>query len=175
LGFAKITLFTTSAFVILAAFAVLATQSPLPALALGEYNDKPVKIEINSQAIDLAVVNGEYSHATGKWEISETSAFFAVASASPNSTSGNTLIYAHNRSNLFAKTVDLAIGDEIVVTTNSRKLYKYLVTGAEDVDPKNTTILSYQGRPQLTLLTCSGAADSTRRLTYAKLLNKVSE
>ena len=173
--FAKLTILTVFVVLVLTGLGLLATYTPLAALALGEANEMPVKIQINSQAIDLPIQKGEYLRATGQWQISEDSAFFAAASTAPNSYSGNTLIYAHNRPSLFAKIINLVIGDEISLSTASGKSFRYQVTGAQDVDPRDTTILNYKGEPQLTLLTCSGPGDSTRRLTYAKLIAKIDK
>ena len=173
--FAKLTILATAVILLITGLGLAATYTPFTALAFGGANEIPTRIQINSQAIDLPIQKGEYLRATGQWQISEDSTFFAAASTPPNNYGGNTLIYAHNRPSLFAKTINLVIGDEISVSTASGKSFRYQVTGTQDVDPRDTSILSYKGEPQLTLLTCSGPRDSTRRLVFAKLVNFTSK
>lgn len=139
-------------------------------VAKADPKDFPTRIKIASQAIDLPVETGRYNSESGQWQISEESSFFAIPTETPNASEGNTLIYAHNRPSLFGKTLLMKPGETISVETTAGKLYEYQVESAEDVSPANVSILSYKGKPQLTLLTCSGNNDSTRRLTHAKFL-----
>jgi LPXTG-site transpeptidase (sortase) family protein len=129
----------------------------------------PIHIIIPHAHIDLDVEKGSYNFMSKTWNLAPNKAFFADITKSPNSQTGNTLIYGHNTQQVFLNTRYLKQGDELYVLTNNNKKYVYTFEKSELVDPDDVTIISYQGPPQLTLLTCNGANDQWRRLMYFKL------
>ena len=131
----------------------------------------PTRIKIPRLNVDLPVIHGTYSQQA--WDLSPKEALFAEGTALPNKESGNTLIYGHNTSDVFSKTAQLKTGDTVFVFTNSQHIFVYEYVSDEIVKPTDTSIFSYKGDPQLTLLTCNGFLDSHRRLMFFKLVSAI--
>lgn len=131
----------------------------------------PVRIKIPSIDIDLPVTQGRYDQKT--WDLSPVTALFAEGTNLPNKSTGNTLIYGHNTAAVFAKTDELKIGDSVIVFTNDQHIYTYKYISEVIVKPDDVSIFSYEGDPQLTLLTCNGFLDSHRRLMFFRLIEAI--
>jgi LPXTG-site transpeptidase (sortase) family protein len=124
---------------------------------------KPTQIIIPSLQLEVGIRDGNYDSKSQSWTLSRDSSYFATASVLPNNKSGMTIIYGHNDSNIFGKINQLKIGDIIYLQTENDLIFKYKLTNIEDVLPDNTQIFNYLGEPMLTIITCSGSFDQTRK------------
>lgn len=130
----------------------------------------PVKIQIPSIAIDLAVTAGEYSES--QWTDSPSSAVYARVSSLPNSELGNTIIYGHNTPSVFYPTQSLRIGARALITTDNNHVFEYEYTSSENVQPDDVRIFRKNtSSAQLVILTCDGFWDQQRRLMYFTLVS----
>ena len=86
---------------------------------------------------------------------------------------GNTVIYAHNSENLFEKINQLDYKDKVILTTKDGKIFTYEYDMEEFVLPSDVSVITREGRPRLTLLTCAGKKNSLRKLVHFKLMNAI--
>lgn len=131
----------------------------------------PIHLSVPSSGVSVDIDPGYYSPDTQTWTISDTKAYFAVGTATPNTVGGNTYIYGHNRGNIFYRLNKALPGAEAVVTTSDNKKFTYILTTVRDVQPSDMALLNYQGEPILTLQTCSGLWDQYRRLFIFNLVS----
>lgn len=129
----------------------------------------PRSVSVPSLGIDVSVEDGYYDTATGQWTLSEDSAFYATPTLPVNSDGGNTLIYGHNSQKIFGKLLDIQPGSEVAVTTDNGYVFTYVHQSTEAVDPTDVSPLAYEGKPRLTLQTCSGVWSQTRQMVYFDL------
>ncbi len=127
---------------------------------------KPVHLSVPSLGIELAVADGAHNVQTGEWTLSKTMAHYALPTTQPNNQTGNTLIYGHNRNEVFTKLLNVQPGAKAIVTTDNGYRFTYTYTSTEAVDPTNLDIFTYEGAPRLTLQTCSGAWYQNRQFFY---------
>lgn len=127
--------------------------------------DLPVEIIIPSINIDLTVDPGEIKD--GVWQISEANATFLATSAPPG-TSGNTVIYGHNKKIIFGNLPYLSVGQKIIIKTKSGKIYNYLATQKYFVGPDRVDLVSPSNTEELTIYTCWGLFDGQRAVIKAK-------
>lgn len=127
--------------------------------------DVPVEILIPSIKVDLTVEPGTINN--GVWLISNTEATFLDSSAVPGS-GGNTVIYGHNLTTIFANLPYLSLGQKIIVKTKSGKLYNYIATQKYFVGPDRVDLVSPSNSDELTVYTCWGLFDSQRAVVVAK-------
>jgi LPXTG-site transpeptidase (sortase) family protein len=127
---------------------------------------KPLGLSIPSLGLNLPVVDGAYDENTGKWTLSTDKAHFALPSVSPNNYTGNTLVYGHNRKEVFAKLHLIQPGALATITTDSGYTFTYEYASTQAFDPADTSIFAYQGDPRLTIQTCSGAFMQNRQMYY---------
>jgi LPXTG-site transpeptidase (sortase) family protein len=127
---------------------------------------KPARLMIPSLGLELAVADGVYNPKTGEWTLSGDKAHYALMTVQPNDKQGNTLIYGHYRDNgtVFATLHKIQPGAIVKLMTDNGHTFTYKFTGSKVVDPSDTSILSYEGEPQLTLQTCTGAFMQNRQL-----------
>ncbi len=135
-------------------------------LSLKEPSEPPERIIIPGQKINLPIV--EANVINGYWELSDTSASHGVGSANPGET-GNIVIFAHARQGLFLNLKEVTAGDDVVILTKDR-WYRYRVKELKDVYPNQIEVIAPTPDQTLTLYTCSGFLDSTRRIVVAKRL-----
>lgn len=131
---------------------------------------KPVRLQVPSLGLDLTVADGAYNQADGSWTLSKDKAHFALPSAPANNEAGNTLVYGHNRSEIFAALHTMQPGATAIITTDSGYVFTYMYTQQEIVEPTATEIFGYQGAPRLTLQTCTGRWFEQRQFFYFSLL-----
>lgn len=124
----------------------------------------PVSISVPDANINIGVAPGYYNPQTKKWTLGSNSAFFAMASAKPNDKSGNTYIYGHYRASVFSRLSKVHEGSFVTLKTDSGTTYTYKYNHRLVVDPNDSTVLSFDGAPRLTLQTCSGAFFQNRSL-----------
>lgn len=140
------------------------TSKSAPANEVPRIEGKPNTITISSVNINLPTVEGIYYPKSATWNLSLDKAHYAVMTPMPNNQSGNTFIYAHNRKNVFMSLPAIKEGDLAVVTTENGKKFTYRYRSAITTEPNDTSILSYQGAPILTLQTCTGMWYQNRTL-----------
>ena len=129
----------------------------------------PRHISVPSLGIDVTVNDGVYNARTAEWTLSDTSAFYATPTDPVNSQGGNTLIYGHNSKEIFGKLLDIQPSAEVTVTTDNGYVFTYVYTSTEAVKPNDVRPLAYEGKPRLTLQTCSGIWNQTRQMLYFDL------
>lgn len=125
---------------------------------------EPARIIVPAANIDLGIEPGYYNYQKHTWTLSNTGANFAVMTAKPNNTNGNTFIYGHNNAAIFKRLMDIKPGDQAIVTTKDGKRFVYQLQTSRDTQPTDTSLFNYQGSPILTVQTCSGAWFQHRRL-----------
>lgn len=125
---------------------------------------KPVRIVVPSVNVDLNVADGLYNQKTGKWTLSNDKAHYAMITPFANNIEGNTFIYGHNRRSVFAPLLKLKVGEKAYVYTDNKKVFEYTLRSYKDVDPTDASLFAYEGKPILTLQTCSGTWYQDRRL-----------
>lgn len=125
---------------------------------------RPVHIEILDANISLPVKDGYYNYKNQQWTLSKSSAQYAVMSPKPNQSSGNTFIYGHNRKNVFSNLLNIKQGSVALVTTDNNQKFIYRFKYSYTTNPSDNGLLYYEGPPQLTLQTCSGANFENRTL-----------
>ena len=137
-------------------------QSELPALVAG----KPVRIVIPDSKVDLIIDDGFYTPSSNTWTLSGTRAHFAHLSSLANNQKGLTLIYGHNNNNVFGalRKVTPNPGALAYIYTENGKVFEYAYESVYSVTPNDTSALSYEGPPILTILTCTGSLDEWRTL-----------
>ena len=131
---------------------------------------KPVNIRAPSVDINLDVIEGFYDKETDDWTLTDDNAQFAVMTSQPNDSTGNTFIYGHNTSAVFAPLIYMSEGDEVMVTTSNKLTFTYRYTGVKIVDPTTTSILLPTEEPRLTLMMCEGVFDQHRRVMIFDLV-----
>lgn len=129
----------------------------------------PVSVSVPSVGVDTSVVDGYYDAYSGRWSITEESAFFATITDEANSQGGSTFIYGHNSDKIFGNLRGIKEGALATVRTDNGYEFTYRFTGLEHVAPTEGDKLDYEGKPRLVLQTCSGFWNETRQLTYFTL------
>jgi sortase (surface protein transpeptidase) len=129
--------------------------------------DIPIEIIIPSVQIDIKVEPGNIKN--GVWLISNSSATFLNTSVPPGY-KGNTIIYGHNKKDIFGSLPYLSIGQKIIIKTKSGKIYNYIADKKYFVGPDRVDLVSPTDTEILTLYTCWGVFDSQRAIVVAKPL-----
>ncbi len=132
---------------------------------------KPSRLIIPSLNKDLPVADGVYDAKTGQWSLSLNQAHYALMTVQPNDKQGNTLIYGHYRPEVFATLHTIQPGATVQVMTSNGHAFTYKYVGSKTVAPTDTSILGYEGKPMLTIQTCTGAFMQNRQLFSFDLVN----
>lgn len=138
------------------------TQSASTVLVVG----KPTRVVIPRIGIDLPVIDGIYDPKTQSWSLTSNKAQFATVTSPSNNQTGDTLLYGHNTAEVFYQTANLVVGDRLLIYTDNNHVFEYTYTSSKTTTPTDTSIFSYTGKPQVTLLTCNGWFSSYRRLMF---------
>ncbi len=125
---------------------------------------KPMRLLIPSINMDLSITDGVFDSRTGQWTLSLDKVHYALMTVQPNDKQGNTLIYGHYRPKVFARLHTIQPGALVSVETENGHTFIYRFTGSQVVSPADTSIFSYEGKPILTLQTCTGAFMQNRQL-----------
>ncbi len=153
--------------------AEMITKSTVPAVP-DITTGKPVTLSIPSLNLKLPVADGIFNPKSGQWTLSNDKVHYALMTMQPNDTQGNTLIYGHYRPGVFSTLKTIKQGSEVSITTENGYLFTYSYTGNQVVSPADGSIFSYEGKPKLTLQTCTGAFMQNRQLFSFEYL-KVSK
>lgn len=124
----------------------------------------PVRISIPALKINVPIINGYYDTKKQDWTLTNDSAQYAVITPLPNDAAGNTFVYGHNKSQVFGRLPTIKPGQEAHVYTNSGRRFTYIFESARTTSPSDNSIFLYEGKPILTLQTCSGFFSQNREL-----------
>ncbi len=125
--------------------------------------DYPVRVVIPSVGIDVPVK--EASVIGGAWEVFADTAGHGHDRAIPGA-GDNIVIYAHARPGLFLNLKNVKIGESIFVFTQNN-WYEYKAMESFDVTPDTVDVVLPADSEVLTLYSCSGPWDTTRRVIRA--------
>ena len=126
---------------------------------------EPVALSIPSLNLNLPVIPGYYDAKNQTWTLTTNKVQYAVITPEPNNISGNTFIYGHDRSNLFASLHTIKPNAEATVTTDNGHTFYYQLSSVRVVNPNDSaSVFNYQGSPILTLQTCTGLFYQNRQL-----------
>ncbi len=130
----------------------------------------PDSVVIPQINLDLNVK--EASVSGNNWDLFDDQASWLVTSAKPGET-GNVVIYAHNRRNLFSGLYGLKI-DQFIYILTVNGWYRYQVTEAKYVQATAIEEVMPTSEPILTLYTCGDFLDfsQTRLVIKAKLISQ---
>ena len=90
--------------------------------------------------LQLPIEVGDFDYEKQTWPINDTSAFYASVTSPLNTSSNQTVLYAHNKNNLFGKVKGLETGDSIVITDNVNQKYTYTLSSRKIVKPTDTAV-----------------------------------
>jgi LPXTG-site transpeptidase (sortase) family protein len=127
---------------------------------------KPIRIVIPDSGVDLPIDDGYYDEASGEWTLSGDRAQYAVSSSLANTQAGDTFIYGHNNNHVFGalRHNTPAVGAQALVYTDNNHIFSYRFATTKSLTPDDTSALHYQGKPQLTIQTCTGSFNEWRTL-----------
>jgi len=130
----------------------------------------PARITIPNRDLAVDIEAGRYDASRQVWTIGDNKAYFATVTSEPNTVSGNTFIYGHNRAGIFQALPGVEIGDEAFVTTENGRTFVYQFISMRETSPEDVSLFEYQGEPILTLQTCTGLWSQHRSLFTFKLI-----
>lgn len=162
---------------------VVYEKAPLPEAVIANsmvpgrtvISGKPIRIIIieadNGLSIDLPIEEGLYDENNNSWSLSENNAHFAIPSMLANNTAGTTLIYGHNKQNVFGHLSALHenAGAYAKVHTANGHIFTYTYQTHQSVMPDDTSVFKYTGDPILAVQTCGGSFFEYRQIFYFKL------
>ncbi len=128
----------------------------------------PVEVFVPRLLTKVAVVKSVVKN--GKWPILSKSVSYLIGSDYLDN-EGNTVIYGHNRKNLFGFLKNLKIEDIVEVKGSDGKIYSYKVIKSFIVKPDRIEVLNWEEGYNLTLYTCEGIFDRQRLVIKARRIN----
>jgi LPXTG-site transpeptidase (sortase) family protein len=124
----------------------------------------PTEVLILDVNIDLAIFPAQIHK--GVWETTTKGASYLVTSPIPGQM-GNSIIYAHNFTNLFGSLPKVKVGEKVLINYANFSEKTFTIKYIFQVTPQDTSILSPSTDSRLTLYTCSGFLDSKRFVVVA--------
>jgi LPXTG-site transpeptidase (sortase) family protein len=128
----------------------------------------PARIEIPDLGVSAEVKAGGIVE--GRWLLEEDVVMVLPESGRP-AEGFNTVLYAHNRPDLFGHLNQLADGAIIILKTGDKD-YQYELFSREQVAPDQLDRLFSDIPDTITLFTCDGWFDSQRLVVKAKLVSQ---
>jgi sortase (surface protein transpeptidase) len=127
---------------------------------------RPVRIVIPASNVDLPVDPGYFDQSQASWTLSGYRAQFAMISNLANNVGGDTFIYGHNNNYVFGalRHVTPTVGAQALVYTDNAHVFAYSFARAYSLAPDDTSVLSYQGPPIMTIQTCTGSLNEWRTM-----------
>jgi sortase (surface protein transpeptidase) len=155
-------LFTHGGDVVLAKQVQSAPVQPATATVAG----RPVRIVIPDSGVDLPVDVGAYDPQTKEWSLSGYHAQFATISSMANNLTGDTFIYGHNNNYVFGalRHHTPALKAPALIYTDNGHIFRYTFAQTYSVGPEDTSVLTYDGPPVLTIQTCTGSLNEWRTM-----------
>lgn len=140
--------------------------APLPPETSTLITGYPVSLEVPSVKVKVPVVDGTFDSKSQQWSLELNKAHYALMTMQPNNETGNTFIYGHYRPEVFAYLHHVKPGAQAQVVTANKYRFTYTFRSSQTVDPTDTSIFTYEGKPQLTIQTCTGTWMQNRELYY---------
>lgn len=131
----------------------------------------PARLRIPAINMDRDLLDGGYSPATNSWTLSSRGVHYATASAPANDYGGSTFIYGHNNKNVFGPLKNVGEGDIAEIVTDNDLVFTYKFHKRDTLQPTDTSPLTYQASPRLTLQTCTGNWNQLREMFYFELVD----
>ncbi|HSW96547.1 MAG TPA: sortase [Candidatus Saccharimonadales bacterium] len=125
----------------------------------------PAEIIIKDVNIDLPVVPAIFSN--GTFQTTSEGASYLTSSPIPGD-QGNSVIYAHNWSNLFGNLTNVKPGEKITIIFNNRSQKVFTIIETKTVSAYQTNILQPTQDKQITVFTCANFLDADRFVVIAK-------
>lgn len=126
-----------------------------------------IRIQIPAIKVDAPVVQGD------GWEQLKKGVGQYAGSANPGE-NGNLVLSAHNDifGEIFRYLDQLAPGDQIIIFTSNQRVFTYVVTDTEVVEPTAVEVLAPTADATVTLISCYPyLVDDQRIVVKARLLN----
>lgn len=139
-------------------------QGTMPVIH-GELRDIPTRVHIPAVNISIGVKQAKIAGET--WQTFKDSAAFLSQSAVPGG-NGNIVLYGHNTNTIFKQLEDIQLQQLIYITNQSGKIYTYVVTDKNVVDPTAVSYVQPTQEETLTLYTCTGFLDLQRLVVRAR-------
>ena len=127
-------------------------EAPKPTTISGN----PVRVEIPSLKLALPIINGIYDAKTKTWTLAKDKVQYATMTPPPNNAEGNTFLYGHYRTGVFATLHTIKPGAQAVITTDNSHVFTYTFTGSRVTNQSDDSVFEYKGAPMLTIQTCTG-------------------
>lgn len=105
------------------------------------------------------------------WETTTQGASFLTSSPLPGER-GNSILYAHNWTNLFGNLVMVKPGDLVTVMYKNNTKKTFIITYTAIIAPKDVHILDNSKDTRITLFTCTGFLDMNRFVAVGLLSDK---
>lgn len=113
------------------------------------------------------VIDGYYIPEKQDWTLTDDKAQFAAMTSPLSDTAGQAMIYGHNTVAVLEPVKNVAVGDELLITSDTGRVFVYTYASDRFVDPTDTSVLyETPGTPRVVLMTCEGWTSATRRLLY---------
>ena len=133
--------------------------------------DRPEKTAETALSINIPRLNKEETIVQGTdWEALRQGVAQVQNGYTPNDPLGNVVLAAHNDiyGEIFRDLDQLQVGDRFDIRTETR-IYTYVVTGTEIVDPDAVHVMDGKGEAMTTLISCYPYGQNTQRyIVYAK-------
>jgi LPXTG-site transpeptidase (sortase) family protein len=131
-----------------------------------EKESEPVHLTVNNKQIDVPIIPARVTN--NVWETTDAGASYLQSSPIPGQ-KGNSVIYAHNWSNLFGNLPHVKPGDTVTIKYADGKKKTFVIQYTSLVGENEATILAPSKDKRITLYTCSGWFDEKRFVAVAVL------
>lgn len=124
----------------------------------------PKYIRIKSIGLNAGVSPGGYKD--GKWVLDDNLVLY-LPSSDRLGQGGNTILYAHNKENLFGNLKKVSVGDVVALGAANGEMYNYSIYSIEYIKPYQMEKISTNLKDTITLFTCDGWFDEKRLVVKA--------
>ncbi|HUC95716.1 MAG TPA: sortase [Candidatus Saccharimonadia bacterium] len=121
-----------------------------------EITGQPTELIIPSLQMKLSIIPGYYDKQSQTWTLTTDKVEYATITPEPNNLEGNTFLYGHDRTAIFASLHTIQPKAEAIVMTNNNHSFYYQLSSIRTTTPLDDSVFSYRGKPILTLQTCTG-------------------
>jgi LPXTG-site transpeptidase (sortase) family protein len=137
---------------------IVAPPNNLAAAALkaSEIQGQPTELLIPSLNMDLPIIPGYYDAHTKSWTLTLNKVQYATITPQPNNVEGDTFLYGHYRSEVFARLHTIPANAQAIVKTANNHTFYYQLSSIRTTNPGDDSVFTYKGKPILTIQTCTG-------------------
>lgn len=126
---------------------------------------QPTDISIPSLSINLPIIPGYYNAKSQTWTLTDNSVQYATITPAPNNSEGDTFLYGHYRKSVFENLHNIPADGQAIITTSNGHTFYYQLASVSVVNPNDSAgVFDYQGKPILTVQTCTGLFYQNRQL-----------